>query len=192
MKQIPSLFIKFSGYHIYYTTLFIHVWFNVKLFKLIILFIMSSVKCRVRKKAKQNKEKKNYIILQILKNLHFFFFLKFFCFSLTCWIKITFTIVSHELQVVLSIFFTLSFYKEHSFIFQKTKKTKSFWLWKIKSWLVNEIKKMDGSWIRNKRIYSFYCPPKVKMGMKAFVRSTYFGDIRHVVKLRNGSDLAPN
>lgn len=110
MKQIPSLFIKFSGYHIYYTTLFIHVWFNVKLFKLIISFIMSSVKCRVRKKAKQNKEKKKLhhftnLLSLILKNLHFFFFLKFFCFSLTCWIKITFTIVSHELQVVFSIFF---------------------------------------------------------------------------------------
>lgn len=91
---------------------------------------MSFVKCRVRKKAKQNKEKKLHhftnLLSLILKNLHFFFFLKFFCFSLTCWIKITFTIVSHELQVVFSIFFTLSFYKEHSFIFQKTKKTKSF------------------------------------------------------------------
>lgn len=92
---------------------------------------MSFVKCRVRKKAKQNKGKKTTSFYKSFEfNLEkftvFFFFLNFFCFSLTCWIKITFTIVSHELQVVLSIFFTLSFYKEHSFIFQKTKKTKSF------------------------------------------------------------------
>lgn len=48
---------------------------------------------------------------------------------------------------------------------------------------------MDGSWIRNKRIYLFYCLLKVKMGMKVFVRSIYFGDICYVVKLRNGLDL---
>lgn len=158
-------------------------------------FFNSKIRSKTKKRLNKTKKKTTSFYKSFEFNLEkftvFFFFLNFFCFSLTCWIKITFTIVSHELQVVLSIFFTLSFYKEHSFIFQKTKKTKSFWLWKIKSWLVNEIKKMDGSWIRNKRIYSFYCPPKVKMGMKAFVRSTYFGDIRHVVKLRNGSDLAP-
>lgn len=85
MKQIPSLFIKFSGYHIYYTTLFIHVWFNVKLFKLIISFIMSSVKCRVRKKAKQNKEKKKttsfYKSFEFnLEKFTFFFLFEIFLF----------------------------------------------------------------------------------------------------------------
>lgn len=84
MKQIPSLFIKFSGYHIYYTTLFIHVWFNVKLFKLIISFIMSSVKCRVRKKAKQNKEKKTTSFYKSfefnLEKFTFFFLFEFFLF----------------------------------------------------------------------------------------------------------------
>lgn len=88
-------------------------------------------KLEAKKKKRLNKTKKKttsfYKSFEFnLEKFSFFFFLNFFCFSLTCWIKITFTIVSHELQVVLSIFFTLSFYKEHSFIFQKTKKTKSF------------------------------------------------------------------
>lgn len=46
---------------------------------------MSFVKCRVRKKAKQNKEKKKLhnftnLLSLILKNLHFFFLFEIFLF----------------------------------------------------------------------------------------------------------------
>lgn len=93
-------------------------------------FFNSKIRSKKKKRLNKTKKKTTSFYKSFEFNLEkftvFFFILNFFCFSLTCWIKITFTIVSHELQVVLSIFFTLSFYKEHSFIFQKTKKTKSF------------------------------------------------------------------